>query len=384
MCIALYVPNGVKAPDEETLERCFNRNSDGSGFGWYNKKEKTWVVSKGFMTFKQFWEAFKAKKFKDSTDLVIHFRIGTSGRRVHPDCTHPFPVADNFEDMVAHEFKSKNIVLHNGIVGFGEGNASDTMVAIKQHADPLWPYLNDEKVLKLLGGLLESDRSRWLLAKEDEVVLLGTWVEDNGISYSNEGFRPPKPIKPTRAERRRAAREGGWASAELETVYSIYSFKNYAVGDSFSWKLFQKYLDQREEQLKAVSSYTKVRRTPTVADDGSEMGRSAPFIRDLSDVDDVFEVFDADSKVIAVVDNNGDIIWDDPAEEAEVHNTNTCPNCPEEKNIVNSPFSAGDSMCCRCGAVYVHALQGDEAILMWDIDIQRQYRNMLEIQQGKE
>jgi len=392
VCIAIYVPNGVEPPTKEILKRCFKNNSDGAGFGWYNKKEKTWIVSKGHMSFKKFWKAFQAKKFKDNTEIMIHFRIGTSGRKSHPDCTHPFPVSENFKDMTLAEYKSDNIVMHNGVIGLGEGNASDTMVAIRDYIEPMYPYMEDNKIVVILKELIETTRSRWLLARKDEVVLLGGWQEEDGISYSNAGYKPvvKRVVEGVRGvwsgyynRGRHIPEESGietgydWMPKDMEVLHSIYSFDDYAVNGVWQWTLFEKYLIERGKQLdQAAGSYTKgTLFTKHESDDGSGIGDI-----DHNDADDIYEVFDQDGEIIAAVDDHGDIIWDEP--DNLVHDNSSmkpCPNCPEEKNIVDSPYSCGDNMCCRCGAVYIKGLQGDESILMWDIDIQRHYLKTLRI-----
>lgn len=390
MCIAIYVPNGVKSPSKAILKRCFKTNSDGAGFGWFNRKEKTWIVSKGHMSFKKFWKAYTTKKFTDNTEVVMHFRIGTSGKKAHPDCTHPFPVVGSFKEMILPEFKTDNIIVHNGIIGRGLGDASDTMVAVRDYIDPLLPHINDKKISVLLGELLEKGTSRWLLAKKDEVLLLGTWVEEDGVSYSNRGY---KPIIATENIYPRPWRGGGWdihnrdntaydwLPKSLSVVYSIYSFKDYTTKcptsgiEIWNWEKFNKYLSDRDKQIELANTYQK--NTPHSDDDAPY-----PSVDSKGDlVDDVYEIFNEDSRVIGVVDSSGDIIWEDP--DSSTYDVKPCPYCPEKKNIVESPFSIGDSMCCRCGAVFVHGLQGTEAIMMWDQDINEQYRRMLRIMAGE-
>jgi transcription elongation factor Elf1 len=53
----------------------------------------------------------------------------------------------------------------------------------------------------------------------------------------------------------------------------------------------------------------------------------------------------------------------------EVH----CPNCDEDKNLTDSPFNSGDTLCKVCGAVF--AAGADHAI-MYDMDVARDYATM--------
>ena len=69
MCIAIYKPEGIEIP-YETLERCYNTNSDGAGY-MFHKGGKLHVY-KGFFSMADFWKQYKKDKKKE---CVIHFRI---------------------------------------------------------------------------------------------------------------------------------------------------------------------------------------------------------------------------------------------------------------------------------------------------------------------
>ena len=49
MCIILHKPINIQLPDIQTLETCYNNNSDGAGFMYQHDKRVH--IQKGFMTF---------------------------------------------------------------------------------------------------------------------------------------------------------------------------------------------------------------------------------------------------------------------------------------------------------------------------------------------
>jgi predicted glutamine amidotransferase len=158
MCIAIVSEFGVPLPDEATLKRCWNDNSDGAGYAYLTDKD-TWEIKKGFMKWMDFKKSLDAEKFVDENTVVMHFRIGTSGRCPHKAgelgkgemCTHPFPISNKTDMLESLRIDSSTIVIHNGIVGNGAGFLSDTMIAIRDHISVLWPFdKKDEAVQALL------------------------------------------------------------------------------------------------------------------------------------------------------------------------------------------------------------------------------------------
>ena len=94
MCIIVVKPKHKELQNKNILERCFTTNKDGAGYMFVDKANDVVEIKKGFMNFNDFYksliEDYKKYKLKDQT-LVMHFRIGTSGKSA-TGCTHPFPV----------------------------------------------------------------------------------------------------------------------------------------------------------------------------------------------------------------------------------------------------------------------------------------------------
>lgn len=195
MCIIAWKNIGVEMPNETVLKECFTTNSHGAGFAHYDSSLEMWIARKGFMKWLDFWRAIQFMQYQPQDAVMMHFRISTSGKRSHPDCTHPFPISFDKEDLNAHSFETENIVMHNGVVGPGDGDLSDTQVAILKYLAPLFPFIEEPGVEDIVGDLLKDSSCRWLLARKEDVMMYGTWHKGEehapGVLFSNRGFLPP-------------------------------------------------------------------------------------------------------------------------------------------------------------------------------------------------
>ena len=81
MCIAILKEHGAKLPSNRVMKRCWRNNNDGAGYA-YLTVDNQWKVKKGFKKWADFRDSFTAEKFKDEHTVVIHFRVGTSGKKV--------------------------------------------------------------------------------------------------------------------------------------------------------------------------------------------------------------------------------------------------------------------------------------------------------------
>jgi predicted glutamine amidotransferase len=202
MCIIVAKPAGVKMPDMKIIENCFSNNPDGAGI-MYNRGGKVYGF-KGFMSI----EAFKAKlaqlekKFGKLTKLniVMHFRITTHGGSIAAN-THPFPVVSSYKDMRELEWVSDLGMAHNGIIGcvdrhidIKKENVSDTMVFIKRIVKPIASMTNIMKSKKLLETIwLASDSKLAFLDGAGNLKVLGDFVFENGVYYSNTTYSHARP-----------------------------------------------------------------------------------------------------------------------------------------------------------------------------------------------
>ena len=89
MCIIAIKPKDVKMFDDFTIETMFENNPDGAGYMYYDSKTKDVVINKGFMTLGALLNSLHSKDLTH-TNVVLHFRIGTSGYFNKMNC-HPYP-----------------------------------------------------------------------------------------------------------------------------------------------------------------------------------------------------------------------------------------------------------------------------------------------------
>ena len=196
MCIAVYKPENVKFPSKETLKECFNNNNDGAGF-MYAANGKV-HIKKGYKTFKSFWKGLSRtiNKRGDEIPYVLHFRISTQAG-VRDDCTHPFPLSSNMDDLRKLYFDSDIGIAHNGIISLtSEGwskkiTYSDTMKFITEYLSLIIKdknYYKDNDTIKLIEKLADSKLA--ILDGDGHCELIGKgWIEDKGIFYSNSSYK---------------------------------------------------------------------------------------------------------------------------------------------------------------------------------------------------
>jgi predicted RNA-binding Zn-ribbon protein involved in translation (DUF1610 family) len=334
MCIAIYSNYGDQLPTEDTLEYCFQTNSDGGGFG-YLTKEKQWHVRKGFMTFDDFMKAYNEHDFKVEDAVVIHFRIGTSGRC--PDkagelgkgefCTHPFPMKRTLDELEQLEYTTDRIVVHNGVVGKGAGYWSDTMEHIRDYIEPMFKYaVQDANVWKIFEELVDAGAryhgSRWFLAKEDTYYLVGGWVEDKdtGIMYSHSGYKPYQYV--VRHGYGAHGDEEWWHYSGIDTtdhnsnwVYrdGAWHLKDRAPKTEVKVKTFDMSDRKAEEFLSIMTGWNWKEFDTCWAEDFTiEDAEAIPPNEDEDDDDSITNLYDSNgTSILAMVDDFGNVVWDD-------------------------------------------------------------------------
>lgn len=202
MCIIVYKPAGFELPAKSTLHTCWENNPHGAGFMWPDGKSVN--IRKGFMS----WEAFVSALDEvarcidvTATPMALHFRIATHGE-IKPGCCHPFAVKDSFERMRQTRISADVGFMHNGTLsGLKTDDAtSDSMAFAKEVLVPLKAmcsdFLSNEKALRVIENSTQGSRFL-LMSKDGRVRTFGRWVEDDGILYSNENFRPRYVYEPS-------------------------------------------------------------------------------------------------------------------------------------------------------------------------------------------
>lgn len=186
MCIIAIKPKGQKMWDDETIRTMFRNNPDGAGYMYFDGKDV--VIHKGFMDVDTLLVCLKNKDYTN-TNLVLHFRIGTSGKNNEFNC-HPFPVYD--KNIL--NTKTDIAMAHNGILHQFEpprdSKINDTQVFIRNVLRPLnRGFQNDDNVTYLIGRIVGTNKLAFL-DNNNMLTLIGDFITDKGYIYSNDSYKP--------------------------------------------------------------------------------------------------------------------------------------------------------------------------------------------------
>lgn len=193
MCIIAAKPAGVKMPDDETISRMWYRNQDGAGI-MYAKDGKV-RIDKGFMKlddFKKHLKELSKTVDLDKTAVVMHFRITTHGGTSPENC-HPFPITRSIKALQSLHQSAPIGIAHNGIIPITPRKGiSDTMEYIATQLAPLYAmkpdFFKDSNGIELVKNAIQSKMA--FLTADAEIYVIGDFVEDDGIMYSNTSYKP--------------------------------------------------------------------------------------------------------------------------------------------------------------------------------------------------
>lgn len=192
MCIAiLKTPEGTIT--KEQLKNCFDNNPDMGGMAFVNYDETTGKnkleIWKGYTDFEKFYNDFlEVDKHKDR-NILIHFRIATSGGVNELNC-HPFYVNDSL------------VMIHNGVLGSfatpkKDSPYNDTQTFIHEYMVGLPDKIYKNKTFRKLMGEMIGHNKFVLLDNHDNYYIinenLGHWKD--GVWYSNYSYASPKKAK---------------------------------------------------------------------------------------------------------------------------------------------------------------------------------------------
>jgi len=198
MCVICVKPLGKDLPEESILRQMWNRNPDGAGM-MYARNGKV-VIHKGFMKYPDFIAALEAVgKTLDwkQTTAILHFRIGTAGGNT-PENTHPFPVCENLPALQQLEVIADLGVAHNGVIPVKPRlkTISDTMEYILSTLAPLYNVCPEfYRSQRARQHMEDFTKSRLVfLNGQGEYQTVGSWIPDDGYLYSNDSYKPFKPL----------------------------------------------------------------------------------------------------------------------------------------------------------------------------------------------
>ena len=187
MCIIAIKPKGKEMFSDELIETMFTNNPDGAGYMYYDSKLKKVVIKKGFMTLDALKKSLSQRNFT-RTNLVLHFRIGTSGYNDKLNC-HPYPVFQKNK----LECRTNLGVVHNGILHSytppKDSKINDTQVFIRDVLSKLDRHFQyDKNVIRLIEELIGSNKLAFL-DNLNQITTIGKFINDNGYLFSNTTYK---------------------------------------------------------------------------------------------------------------------------------------------------------------------------------------------------
>ena len=189
MCIAVYKPMGESFPSKSQFKTMFKNNSDGCGFMFADGQKV--VIKKGFMSFNSFWKAFQPYKTMTERAFVFHFRIATHGG-INRAMTQPFPYTDRISELKRLETRAPLGIAHNGImpITYDAVKISDTALFIKKYLTRIvrTPHNIKQVDLDIIDACIDSKMI--LLQPNGNAYLIGKFIHDDGVYYSNKSYKP--------------------------------------------------------------------------------------------------------------------------------------------------------------------------------------------------
>ncbi len=193
MCIIIAKPKGITVDEKfiKTMKKCFLNNPDGFGY-MYPVGEKI-QIKKGYMTWNNAEKELRGLMWKD-VPLVLHFRVATHGKVDRYTC-HPFPLSDKLGDLKSVRITAGVGIAHNGVVSFcalKKNKISDTQKFIRDYLSKMpVDVLRQEYMHKLIA---KATSSKFAFMFPDKIYLVGDFVEDGGVYYSNSTYKTGRQI----------------------------------------------------------------------------------------------------------------------------------------------------------------------------------------------
>lgn len=208
MCIIAIKPENKKMFSNKVIETMFTNNPDGAGYMYYDKKTHKVVIKKGFMTYLSLIKDLN-KHDLTKTNVILHFRIGTSGKNDKMNC-HPYPVYE----VNNIDCKTELGVAHNGVlynyIPYKGCNINDTQLFIHEVLRSLnKDFLKDDDKRFLIEEIIGANKLAFL-DKDNKITLIGKgFIEDDGYIYSNKSYKEKRQVKTTN-KFRLSDDVGGW------------------------------------------------------------------------------------------------------------------------------------------------------------------------------
>ena len=200
MCIICAKKANVEIPSDDMIRTMFENNPHGSGLAYYFNGQVH--IEKGFMNvdslLDRIHELDKSIGLKD-TSLILHFRISTSGNVDEGNC-HPYPLYEN-KKLRTTRVTCDSAIAHNGVLQeWAPWNKravmNDSQMFIRDFLNLLPKYWWYELRYYITVEKAIGFNKLAIIDLRNEIVLLGRFIKDNGLYFSNDSYKPRVIKKP--------------------------------------------------------------------------------------------------------------------------------------------------------------------------------------------
>jgi len=180
MCIIIAKPAGVNLPPLEHVEESWNNNPHGFGAMWCDNKGKI----KTYRTMDRgkcisFYKSILNSKFNfKDVPLSLHFRLATHGSKCEGNC-HAFT-----DEQKRVGFQ------HNGILHVSipkDMDITDSEYVFRYMILP--SYVFHGKIHSHVVDNIRGTSDKFSIIADGSLLLFGAFSQDNGIYYSNSGYK---------------------------------------------------------------------------------------------------------------------------------------------------------------------------------------------------
>lgn len=190
MCIIISIKRNQELPADEILRICAEANPDGGGYA-IQTQTNVKIMKGYFDTEKLIQDLKKDRQQNPHSAVIIHFRITTHGGTCKELC-HPFPLTNDSKKLGLKHIYTPVALAHNGIIprGISPEGFSDTTAYISKELYPISKAVKDwYKNTDILNSIQARIQSKLaILLKTGDPILIGDFIEEDGIFYSNSSY----------------------------------------------------------------------------------------------------------------------------------------------------------------------------------------------------
>lgn len=202
MCLIVAKPEGAKFPSNKNLRYWFKMHPDGMGIT-YNVPGNNPQIIKGAMDINSMFNLINQIRNTikplslDDLNIVIHYRQATEGI-VCPQNCHPFPISCNSQKLSSLKLQCDYAIAHNGIISHYNtinsyynpfDKTTDTQKYIVDTLMEFKDYILNPKLHRMIAA---DTNSKFAILSSNGIHYIGTFIYDNGIFYSNAGYKKAK------------------------------------------------------------------------------------------------------------------------------------------------------------------------------------------------